>query len=223
MFHYTYLITFPKLGKMYIGVRSSACNPEDDTGYVSSSNEVVSLIRSGNMYVKKIIETYDTRADAEDGEIALHALFDVAANLCFLNGANAVPGGWSVFGTQHPFRGKTYEQIYGNGADAKRRCRSISLRNRIFSDDTRTKMSRNHANVSGHFNPRAIGGEVRKGNETLFIFSHKAELEKWLKDNKMPHRAMMAGGIYPKSKTNRNAKFSQFFGMEVVFNDPAQK
>jgi hypothetical protein len=223
MFHYTYLITFPQLSKMYIGVRSSACPPEEDREYTSSSNVVIEHITNGQAYIKKIIETYDTRLDAEDGEIALHALFDVATNDCFLNKANALPGGFTVAGTTHPFNGKTYEEIYGVEAMSKRNLRSEALKNRVFSDASRKKMVSNHADVRGHYNPRAIGGTVTRGSETLFQFSHKAELEQWLKQQGMPHRAMMVGGIYPRVHANRNKKFSHFFGIEVSFNPPAQK
>lgn len=66
-FHYTYRIDFPECRKVYFGVRSSKCLPEDDVKYLGSP---VSHKEYWAKYklVKTILNIYPTREDAESAE-----------------------------------------------------------------------------------------------------------------------------------------------------------
>ena len=72
MHHYTYQlarITGLQTGpRLYIGVRSSKCDPALDD-YMSSSNLVKSAMLDGHQFEKEVLATFETRAEAEADEI----------------------------------------------------------------------------------------------------------------------------------------------------------
>lgn len=68
--HYTYLIKTedPSKELFYVGVRSCQGSPENDTKYMGSSR-LVDFMRTMNIsFSKVILETYETRSQAEEAE-----------------------------------------------------------------------------------------------------------------------------------------------------------
>lgn len=217
--HYTYCIVFPTIPRLYIGVRSYNGPPSQDD-YRSSSQKVKNLIKEGLNYKVHIIGTFATREEAEANEIALHALFDVARNPYFLNGARAVQGGFTRAGVTSEQRGRSYEEMFGED-EAVRRKTVISqkLKARQFSEKTKCKMSQSHADVAGNKNPRAVSGMLLLNNEVLLRYTTKRELVDWCYANDVPHRPILklkSGGEYRPNQTSRNVRFKKWFGLRVL-------
>lgn len=219
MNHYTYCIIFPTIPRLYIGVRSYNGPPSQDD-YRSSSSKVKRLIKDGFPYTLTVIGTFETRRQAEDNEITLHALFDVAKNPYFLNGARAVAGGFSRAGVESEQRGRTYEEMFGH-EEAERRKSLVSqkLKGRVFTNKSKKKMSASHADVTGDMNPRAVGGQLMMGDEVLLEYSTKHQLVTWCMSNGVPHRPILklkSGDEYRPNLTSRNVKFKKWFGLRVL-------
>ena len=120
MFHYTY-ITRAKDGRYYIGVRSCECDPVDDSYKGSHTDTSYFPTR------KRILKLFDFREDAEQHEIYLHALRNVAVSHRYANRAKHTSTGFSTFGTKF--------------SDETRRKLSEVNKGKLFSDETRKKLS----------------------------------------------------------------------------------
>lgn len=94
MNHYTYEIEFEN-GMKYIGVRSCKCAIRDDV-YSGSSKLIPPKLYA--TCKKKILQTFNTRIEAQQHEIELHAKLDVAKNPLYYNGVNAKSTGFSPIG-----------------------------------------------------------------------------------------------------------------------------
>jgi len=94
MNHYTYEIKFENDMK-YIGVRSCKCAIEDDV-YTGSSKLIPPELYA--TCEKTILNTFSTRIEAQQDEIARHAELDVARNPDYYNGVNAKSTGFSPIG-----------------------------------------------------------------------------------------------------------------------------
>ncbi len=204
---------------MYIGVRSYFGPPSQDDDR-SSSQKVKNLIKEGLDYKVHVIGTFTTRKEAEENEIALHALFDVARNPYFLNGARAVQGGFSRAGAVSEQRGRSYEEMFGEDEAARRKAvLSQKLKDRKFSEKTKRKMSRSHADVTGHKNPRAVSGVLLLNGKVILRYTTKTELVDWCHANDVPHRPILklkSGGEYRPNQTSRNMRFKKWFGLRVL-------
>lgn len=97
--NYTYLITNTTNGMKYIGVRSCACLPENDS-YMGSSKYLSEAIDNdgSDNFTKEILSDYDTRLDAANEEIRLHNLYDVAVNPEYYNKAKNTSTGFDCTG-----------------------------------------------------------------------------------------------------------------------------
>lgn len=84
-YHYTYLLTCEAHNLHYIGVRSSVVEPEQDTGYMSSSKLVQFMMSEGVKFTKSIIETFDSREEANRAEQESFEASDAVKSLSFLN------------------------------------------------------------------------------------------------------------------------------------------
>ena len=107
--HYVYR-SYEEHGRDYIGTRSCNCLPEQDTKYLGSFAD-----KTFNPTGKVILFVCETRKEALEIEIELHAFFDVAVNPQFANLAKATSTGFDRSGTVglsgelHPMYGKTGE------------------------------------------------------------------------------------------------------------------
>lgn len=84
-YHYTYLLTCEAHDLHYIGVRSSIVEPEQDTGYMSSSKLVQFMMSEGIKFTKYIMEKFDSRDEANRAEQESFEQTDAVKSLIFLN------------------------------------------------------------------------------------------------------------------------------------------
>ena len=89
-YHYVYRITNTKLNKHYYGTRSSRIEPSKDLGfkYFSSSSDILFMDDQKNNphdYKYAIVSVFDSREEALELEVILHAKFDVGVNESFYN------------------------------------------------------------------------------------------------------------------------------------------
>lgn len=117
--HYVYY-SYEEWGRGYIGSRTApkGLSPQEDIEYMGSYK------RDGtfNPTAKIILETYETREEANQAEIVLHNFYEVARNPHFANRAKATSTRFSIAGMKHSEealqkmskarRGKRY---YNNG------------------------------------------------------------------------------------------------------------
>jgi len=102
-FHYCYKITNLKPVNeaiYYIGVRTSKVKPEDDINYYGSSKYLKhSLEEIGyHNFKKEILSVWETREEANNEEIRLHQLYNVAQNPNFYNKSKAASNGFCTLG-----------------------------------------------------------------------------------------------------------------------------
>ena len=93
-FHYVYKIVELNTEMMYIGVRSCDIEPINDIGtYYYSSSTVQEFIDkqkvNPNNYLYEVILQFDSREEAEDYEIYIHALLNVSKDEKYYNRRNA--------------------------------------------------------------------------------------------------------------------------------------
>lgn len=79
--HYVYY-SYEEFGRGYIGSRSCACLPEEDTKYFGSFTDKTFAPKN-----KIVLAVFSTREEAIRAEIALHGAYDVVANPEFANKA----------------------------------------------------------------------------------------------------------------------------------------
>jgi hypothetical protein len=133
-YHYVYRITNKELNKHYYGCRSSNIEPKLDLGikYFSSSKDkdFMNAQKVNNSIFKyKVIKTFETREEAINLEIKLHAKFEVGKNESFYNRSKQLTTSFSTFGVRTNlgvpkteeckaklsalYKGKTYVELYG--------------------------------------------------------------------------------------------------------------
>jgi hypothetical protein len=162
MFHYTY-ITRAIDGRYYIGVRSCECDPIDDPYMGSYTDTSYSPTR------KRILSLFDFREDAEQHEIYLHTLRDVAINPRYANKAKHTSTGFSTFGTSlsNEHRKKLSEAKKDKKrkpfTDETRRKISESSKGKSLSDETRKKLSTIHTGKNLTDEHKRKIGEANKG------------------------------------------------------------
>lgn len=117
-FHYVYRITNTKINKHYYGVRSSKVEPSKDLGfkYFSSSSDQ-EFIKDQRInpqdYKYVIVSIFNSREEAANLEIILHAKFDVGVNESFYNKAKATHVGFQAEITEE-IREKLRQAHLGN-------------------------------------------------------------------------------------------------------------
>jgi hypothetical protein len=104
-FHYVYRITNTKLNKHYYGARTSSVEPSKDLGvnYFSSAfdHEFIKDQKNNPQdYKYVIVSEFNSRKEALELEIKLHAKFDVGVNKSFYNRTKQTNIGWDNTGTR---------------------------------------------------------------------------------------------------------------------------
>lgn len=130
-YHYVYRITNTKLNKHYYGVRSSKIEPSKDLGikYFSSSSDTQFRKDQKNNpqnYKYTIVSEFDSREEAIELEIKLHAKFNVGINESFYNKAKQT----SIF----------YDKTGIPLSSEHRAKMSKKLKGRVFSKETLERM-----------------------------------------------------------------------------------
>lgn len=113
--HYVYELRNKVSGMRYIGVRSCACAPEDDSRYWSSSKYVRAdiLALGSDAFEKIIIAEYATREDAVAAEVVLHSDLGVDVSDDFYNRAKQKTHKFdtsSLTGERNHFFGKSHSE-----------------------------------------------------------------------------------------------------------------
>lgn len=161
-YHYVYRITNTKLNKHYYGSRTSSIEPTKDLGhkYLSSSydKEFIKdqkINRQDYKYV--IVSIFNSRKEALELEVKLHAKFNVGVNNNFYNKARATSSKFTMEGTKISEETRLKHIGENNGMYAKNHTIEsrikMSQSSKNPSEATRKKMSENHADVSGDKNP----------------------------------------------------------------------
>ena len=88
MNHYVYY-SYEEWGRGYIGSRSCKCDPQEDVKYFGSFRD-----KTFSPTHKIIIQEFETREEALEAEILLHAFFSVDKNSHFANIAKQVSTGF---------------------------------------------------------------------------------------------------------------------------------
>lgn len=116
-YHYVYKITNNNptdQRKYYIGVRSSIVPPEEDTTYMSSSVFLKEAFKEigYKQFSKEILSIWKTRKLANEEEVRLHNLYDVAVNPEYYNMAKALGDGFCTEGMKTVIDRKTGERKF---------------------------------------------------------------------------------------------------------------
>jgi hypothetical protein len=94
-YHYVYLTCESNTGRLYWGVRSCKCQPEDDPYFGSHTDGTY------NPDLKWVWNTFPTREEAETAEQLLLKLFDCVESSTFANLSSAQWKQWTWVGSHH--------------------------------------------------------------------------------------------------------------------------
>lgn len=131
-YHYVYRITNTELNKHYYGTRSSRIEPSKDLGfkYFSSSSDILFMDDQKNNpqnYKYTIVSEFDSREEALELEISLHAKFNVGVNESFYNKARQTSIGFDSTGAII--------------SDETRKKLSIASKGRILTEEHKANIS----------------------------------------------------------------------------------
>lgn len=197
-YHYVYRITNIRENKHYYGVRGSVLEPKLDLGvkYFSSSTDksfINEQKENKSIFKYKIIKQFNSREEAVDLEIKLHTKFDVGVNKSFYNKSKQTSKGWDVSGKKftnpkkgfkmmnngidfrfiHPLEIQYYKDLgYKLGGRALSEEHRLLLCERVVTDNTKRKMSENHADMNGSSNTNAKMIKVYDSDGILVFTSH---------------------------------------------------
>jgi len=183
-YHYTYILIERNTGMRYIGVRSCDCIPKEDN-YWGSSKHLPNGYRGDltDTFDKVIVELFETRGEANEDEIRLHNLHDVAVNPMFYNRAKATSKGFCVYGTKAS--DETLKKIRKSKTGDKH-----PMYGKQHSGETRTRMSKallgdknpmygkQHSNLTRNkMSKSKMGNTDSQKHKTLIWWKHKSGTE----------------------------------------------
>jgi len=159
MYHYTYKIINLINNKLYYGVRSCECLPEEDIKYMGSGVLIRRSIKKHGIdnFIKKIDKIFETREEANLYEAKIVDLEFIKLD----NTYNLKTGGLNGCG----WKGWTGQ---GSQSDETKKKISIAMRGKIVSDETKKKMS-----ISGKV--RAITKPITKKTREKLCECKKGE------------------------------------------------
>jgi len=182
--NYTYCLTNTETEMMYIGVHSHDTHPDEDSYFGSSRYVDEALLETPmELWVKTIINTFDTREEAMLDEIELHDLYDVAANPDFYNKAKATSTGFTTSGTtlSEATRAKMSAANKGRTpSEATRAKMSAAGKGRVFSEATRAKVSAGKARANQVSIPDGVFTNVIEACE--FYGVSRTTISNWCRD-----------------------------------------
>jgi hypothetical protein len=139
MNHYVYY-SYEEWGRGYIGSRSCKCDPQEDVKYFGSFRD-----KTFSPTHKIIIQEFETREEALEAEILLHAFFSVDKNSHFANLAKQISTGFIFFAY-----GNTYALGRVMPEEERKRRGEVRIGKKLTSE-TKEKMKESKI---GEKNPR---------------------------------------------------------------------
>jgi len=163
-YHYVYRITNTKLNKHYYGTRSSSIEPSKDLGfkYFSSTSDVSFRDDQENNpqdYKYTIVSEFDSREEALELEVILHAKFDVGVNESFYNKARQTSTGFDFDCTGKPHSTETKTKISERAKLRKGRPVSVETRSKLAKSATGRIKSQEERHKIGKSNSMALKGK----------------------------------------------------------------
>ncbi len=171
--HFVYRIENKLTQKSYVGKRSSKIFDVGVNYFTSSSDKNFKndfMSNTDNYYIHKLGE-FDTSKEALEVEIMFHNMYNVAKSEDFYNKAKQTSTGWDTTGVPKPAGHQVGEKnsMYGKPgvwayrtdhpmlgkhlSDKTKKKISQATKGLKKSEETKQKMSDNHADVSGENNP----------------------------------------------------------------------
>ena len=170
--HYTYIIKNTTNNMQYIGVRSCNCLPENDDGYMGSSNTLdEAMNKTPETFTKIIIDTFPAREIANSNEQWLHETYDVARNPLFYNQMNAPLGfcnAGNPLSSEHKrkmseaHKGKTFSPEHKKNISAAQRGEKNHFYGKHHSAETKEKMSAAKKGENHHMYGKKLPSETIK-------------------------------------------------------------
>lgn len=182
-YHYVYRITNKELNKHYYGVRSSKVEPKSDLGikYFSSSKDKEFINEQKvnfDTFKYKVIKIFETREEAINLEIKLHAKFDVVKSESFYNRSKQLISSFDTSGREPWNKGLI-----------------SSLKGIPRSEEIKLKISQNRKGIKQSEEHRIKNSESKKGmiyiykdNKAKKVYPDNLELflnDGWIK-GKLP-------------------------------------
>lgn len=225
MNHYTYIIQHKTEDKRYIGVRSSECDPVEDTSYLGSSKHLPSDVK--DTHRKIILRTFQTRKEAIEHEILLHKVNNVSTNPSYYNKACQTSTGFDTTGTKLSFteehkkkisdslKGTTHSDIHKRNSSISQKALYdngyVNPRTGVIMDDTlKEKISRRKKELGcglGTKNSRFTPWFIQHPNGIKEIFTDVTKEDKSLQDGFKRGRYQ---DLVTKSKGIKPMKSGQF-------------
>ena len=163
-YHYVYRITNTELNKHYYGTRSSRIEPSKDLGfkYFSSASDVSFRDDQENNpqdYKYTIVSEFDSREEALELEVILHAKFDVGVNESFYNKARQTSTGFDFDCTGKPHSTETRRKISERAKLRKGRPVSEETKDKLAKAATGRIKSQEERDKIGKSNSAALKGK----------------------------------------------------------------
>lgn len=199
MNHYVYLVTNDKNERCYLGVHSCECDPELDDYYGSGKGIQAAVKLYGvESFSKTIIETFETREEAEKFEEEQLELHNAEMNPKFYNRSNKACGGRNeaaIAGSKARKWTDEERQRYSDMNSGE----NNPFYGQKHSEETRAKMRERHADVSGSNNPSATAVVLTDPEGKTYSFStmqecadffgcHRATIRRFAKGQKFPRQ-----------------------------------
>ena len=145
MYHYTYRLTVlnaTDVRRFYLGVRTSACYPQDDKYYGSCKVfNAWQKIHGTDNIAREVISIWPTRSLAVNHEILLHKQYDVGCNSEYWNRAKQTSTGFDTTGIQGPNKGKHHTEESKNKNRLSHLGRPSAFKGRHHTNQALLKMS----------------------------------------------------------------------------------
>lgn len=204
-YHYTYRITNIKEKMHYYGVHSCDCLPKEDIGvkYWSTSKRdgfINHQKQNPEQYKYKVIKIFNTRIEAVQHEIFLHAKFDVKLHNKFYNDSNQRSTGFDTSGKGN-YIDETGKTILIPREEALLRCLKGESAGRTYSDEVKSRM-----------------GDSKKGSKRTD--ETKAKMSAWQKGLTLEERWGEEKAKEVKEKCSKARKGKTY---EEIFGDDAER
>jgi hypothetical protein len=192
MYHYTYLIKQIKGRMKYIGVRTSACNPEQDTSYFGSSKHLPKDVKI--THKKRILRVFASRKEAVLHEIYLHHKYNVHLNDEFYNRSKQTSTKFDTTGIPGPnlsLEARQKISLANKGRKRSRECVEQMRRRATGQKQSKETVQKRIASIAANNKNKGAKAATFKPwymstNTITFIFYNQSKNEKSVEDGHYP-------------------------------------